>query len=65
MMWFNNWENQLVTLGFATCKDGVKAIDISTEQLTQILNFDETALTLDLSGTAAGWRPQAIFYNPH
>jgi hypothetical protein len=31
----------------------------------QILNFDETVLTLDGSGTAAGGRPQAIFYNPH
>jgi hypothetical protein len=39
-MWFNNWENQLVALGFATREDGAKAIDILTEQLTRILNFD-------------------------
>jgi hypothetical protein len=45
--------------------DGAKAIGILVEQLTQILNFDKTALTLDGSGTAAGGRPQAIFCNPH
>jgi hypothetical protein len=27
-MWFDNWENQLIALGFATREDGTKAIDI-------------------------------------
>jgi hypothetical protein len=65
MMWFDNWESQLVPLGFATHKDGAKAIDILAEQLTLILNFHKTALTLNGSGTAAGRRPKVIFYNPH
>ena len=66
-MWFENWENQLVALGFATREhDGSKTITISDEQLARILNFDETALTLDGSGPGGvGGRPKAIFYNPH
>jgi hypothetical protein len=64
-MWFNNWENQHVALGLAPRKNVAKVIDISAEQLMQILNFDLIALTLNGSGTAAGGRPQAISYNPH
>ncbi len=65
-MWFKNWENQLVTLGFATREGDARTIKISQDQLMQIINFDETALTLDGSGPqGVGGRLKAIFYNPH
>jgi hypothetical protein len=64
-MWFDTWENNLVTLGFATREDGAKGIAIAPDQLVRILNFDETALSLDGSGTSAGGRPKAVFYNPN
>ncbi len=34
-------------------------------ELVRILNFDETALPLDGSGTSAVGRPKAVFYNPN
>jgi hypothetical protein len=46
-MWFKNWENQLVALGFATHEGDARTIEISKDQLTRVINFDETALTLD------------------
>ena len=64
-MWFDTWENNLVTLGFATREDGAKGITIPPDQLVRILNFDDTALSLDGSGTSAGGRPKAVFYNPN
>ena len=36
----------------------------STGSAQRILNFNETALSLDESGTAVGGRPKAVFYNP-
>ena len=53
-MWFNTWEKNLITLGFAMREDGAKGISIPPDQLVRILNFDETALSLDGSGTSAG-----------
>jgi len=64
-MWFNTWEKNLITLGFAMREDGAKGISIPPDQLVRILNFDETALSLDGSGTSAGGRPKAVFYNPN
>ena len=64
-MWFDTWENNLVMLNFAMREDGVKGITIPPDQLVRILYFDETALSLDRSGTAAGGRPKAVFYNPN
>jgi len=42
----------------------VGQLEIPNDQLARILNFDETCLSLDGSGSAAGGRPSAIFYNP-
>ena len=64
-MWFDTWENNLVALSFATREDGAKGITIPLDQIVRILNFDETGLSLDGSGTAAGGRPKAVFYNPN
>ena len=44
--WFNNWESDLVELGFAT-GGGNGKVTISAEQLYFIINFDETCLSVD------------------
>ncbi len=44
--WFDNWEKDLVELGFAeVAQDG--NVHIPNNQLMRILNVDETCLTLD------------------
>ena len=44
--WFDNWEFDLVELGFATSEaDGKNTIP--AEQLYNIINFDETCLSVD------------------
>ena len=48
-----------------TREDGVKGITIPPDQLVRILNFDETAMSLDGSLIAAGGRSKAVFYNPN
>lgn len=63
-MWFDNWGDNLVSLGFAE-KNENEDIHIPDDQLVRILNFDETCLSLDGSGSVAGGRPMAVFYNPH
>jgi hypothetical protein len=54
--WFDNWEFDLVELGFAT-RDTNGKIAISAEQLYFILNFDETCLSVDGSEGRRGGRP--------
>jgi hypothetical protein len=44
--WFDNWENDLVKLGFAFVDDNHKVI-IPDAQLMRILNIDETCLVMD------------------
>ena len=44
--WFDNWEHDLVELGFAT-KDASGHVVIPEEQLSRIINMDETCLSLD------------------
>ena len=45
-MWFNNWETTLIDLGFME-DDGSGKYIIPDDQLRNILNFDETCLSLD------------------
>ena len=61
--WFNNWEFDLVDLGFATMGANGK-VTISNEQLYFILNFDETCLSLDGSKGRRGGRPQMMMHDP-
>ena len=46
-LWFDNWEHDLVELGFAYHDPITKKVCIPEEQLTNIVNFDETCLSLD------------------
>ena len=61
--WFDNWEFDLVELGFAT-RDADGKIAISAEQLYFILNFDETCLSVDGSEGRRGGRPEVTLHDP-
>ena len=61
--WFDNWEFDLVELGFAT-RDADGKIAISAEQLYFILNFDETCLSVDGSEGRWGERPNVTLHDP-
>jgi len=63
-MWFDNWENDLVELGFASRDPTTGKILIPEDQLGNICNFDETCLNLDGSSTNRGGRPEALIYDP-
>jgi hypothetical protein len=63
-MWFENWEHDLMELGFATRHPDTGKIDILDKQLALILNFDEMCLNLDGASTTSGGRPEASIYNP-
>ena len=60
--WFENWETDLVNLGFANCNTQGKIV-ISKEQLKRILNIYETCLALDGSKIQRGDRQDLIFYH--
>jgi hypothetical protein len=63
-MWFDNWENDLVELGFASRNPTTGKIFIPEDQLGNIGNFDETCLNLDGSTTNCGGRLEALIYDP-
>ena len=58
-IWFDNWERNLLELGFAKKEDGKTVIP--KEQLARILNIDETCLVMDGSSSQRGGRPAVIF----
>ena len=63
-LWFDNWEHDLIKLGFAHRDPITGQVCIPEDQLRNILNFDETCLSLDGSTTNRGRRPEAVVYNP-
>ena len=62
-LWFENWERELEELGF-TDRDDDGVHYIPEEQLGNIINLDETCLSLDGSKGNRGGRPEVIFFNP-
>jgi len=63
-MWFENWENDLVELGFAWRDETTRKVHIPDEMLRLIVNFDETCLSLCGATTNRGGRPEALIYDP-
>jgi hypothetical protein len=61
--WFDNWEQDLVALGFGT-RDETGAVYIPPEQQERIANLDETCLNLDGSSAIRGGRPDCVMYDP-
>ena len=62
-IWFDNWEWDLVELGFAT-KGGDGKVYITEEQLYMIINFEETCLSLDGMEGRRGGRPEITLHDP-
>ena len=60
-MWFNQWETNLLELGFAYRQNG--SIVIPPRQLKHIINIDKTALSLDGANGHCGGRPRVEFYH--
>ncbi len=63
-MWFDNWEQYLVDLGFANVDPTTGIVVIHIEQLKHIINIDETCLSLDGSDNVRGGRPEVYLYDP-
>ncbi len=63
-MWFDNWEHNLVELGFACVDAIIKKVTILSEQLRNIGNLDETNILLDGSTMTRGGRPEMVLYDP-
>ena len=64
--WFNNWEQDLVALGFATVQrdgDGNESIHVSDNKKVRFLNLDESALHLDGNHCQQGGWPEVTFYD--
>ncbi len=61
-LWFDNWEEDIVALGFRT-RGNTGKVHIPPKQLKRIGNFDETCLSLNGSSTVCGGRLDCIIYN--
>jgi len=61
---FDNFEEDIVKLGFGTCDEITGKVHIPPEQPERIMNFDETWLNLSGSDTHCGGRPDAVIYDP-
>ncbi len=61
--WFDNWEYDLVYLGFATKNDDRK-VTIIPELLRNIISFDETCLSLDGTEGRRGGLPEITLHDP-
>ena len=62
-MWFDNWGKDLVELGFVH-HDAEGNVIIPPNQLSRILNFDETCLSHDGSQGSRGGRPEVYLFDP-
>ena len=61
-MWFDNWEHDLVELGFAFWDETTGKAHIPTEMLRLIGNFDETNLLLCGATTNCGGQLEVLIY---
>ena len=62
-MWFNMWERELLKHGLMEL-DARGLPHIPCQKLRQILNFDETSVSLDGSSINRGGRPAAYWFDP-
>jgi hypothetical protein len=63
-LWFNNWEANLLRLGFAYVEEDTNLVQIRPELLHRFVNIDETALSLDGSNGQRGGRPETTLMDP-
>jgi hypothetical protein len=64
LAWFNNFRAFLIEFDFAGVGDDGELM-FTEAQLRQIMNVDETEISLDASNTRAGGRPAVSFHDPH
>ncbi|KAL7547200.1 hypothetical protein ACHAWF_012800 [Thalassiosira exigua] len=69
-MWFQNWERDLIELGFAeVAQDHPEwengEVFIPPEQMNNIINSDEMCLSLDGSEGVRGGQPEIVFFDPN
>jgi hypothetical protein len=64
LLWFDNWKRNLVKLGFAYFDLITNKVCIPEEQLANIVNFNETCLSLNGSTQNRGSQPEVVLYNP-
>ena len=62
--WFDNWERDFLELGVAEVDSNGETV-IPREQLTKIVNIDETCLVLGGNKCNRGGRPEITFYSPN
>ena len=63
-MWWNNWEHDLVNLGFAWRDEMTGKDHIPEEMLALIINLNETNLSLCGTTQTRGGRPEGLIYDP-
>ncbi len=63
-LWFDNWEQDIVDLGFAHINPDTQKVVIPKDQLRRIVNIDETCLSLDGSKNVMGGWPEVTLYDP-
>ena len=56
----DNWEHNLEDLGFSKRKKEVD-LYITVEQISCIINVDNSCLSIDVSNGKRGGRPEAVF----
>ena len=62
-MWFDNWKADLIELGFTeTNKDGT--VNLRKDKMHDIINLDETFISLDDNNGNRGGRPATVFFDP-
>ena len=64
LLWFDYWERDLVELGFAYYDPITNKVCTPEEQLINILNFDETCMSMDGSTQNRGGQPEVVLYDP-
>ena len=62
-LWFDNWKSTLIDLGF-TEEDEDGNIQVRKEKEGDILNLDETCISLDGSQGNRGGRPAVVIWDP-
>jgi hypothetical protein len=62
--WFDNFRTFLIEFDFAGVGDDGEST-FTEAQLRQIMNVDETEISLDASNTRARGRPAVSFHDPH
>ena len=65
ILWFDEWESEFSRVGFGSHHNDNGSFIIPENQLKRIINFDQTALSLDGSEGRCEHQSAVEFYNPN